>query len=269
MRLFQTGNHKSFLLIEVIFSTLLISILSISTLTANSFFMQPTGVIIIDAGHGGDDPGAVAELLIDDIQTIYYEKDINLAIANRVAYILEEKFPEILIVKTRSDDSSISLWERTQYANLLETAIGTSKIFISIHANSAPNINAFGFEVWKLYPYITHDFYSSEINESSILKFVDITNSSLNRELDESDSFLAESIQSALEHGIGDKTRNRGVKESAFYVLKQTYMVSVLIETGFMSYEDELIRLIDPEYQNSIAASIVEGINMYIEKAVN
>ncbi|NQT57795.1 MAG: N-acetylmuramoyl-L-alanine amidase [Bacteroidetes bacterium] len=265
----HTCNQKNSFVVKAVIIILNLNMLLISTLTAGSFFMQPTGAIIIDAGHGGDDPGAVSEISSDGIQTVYYEKDINLAIANRVAAILAEQFPEILIVKTRSDDSSISLWERAQYANTLEIAVGTSKIFISIHANTAPGINAFGFEVWKLYPYITHDFYSSEINESSILKFVDITNNSLNRELDKADSFLAESIQTALANGIGEDTRNRGIKESAFYVLKQTYMPSALIETGFMSFEDELVSLIDPAYQNLIATSIVEGINLYIEKTVN
>jgi len=269
MFLMQTLNKKSWFITKILISTLIMYILSISALSGNPFFMQQTGAIIIDAGHGGDDPGAVAELEIDDIQTVYYEKDINLAIANRVASILEEMFPDIIIVQTRRDDSSISLLERTQYANQHEIPSGTSKIFISIHANSAPGIKAFGFEVWKLYPYITHDFYSSEINESSILKFVNITNNTLNKELDKADSLLAESIQSALESGIGVKTRNRGIKESAFYVLKETYMASVLIEIGFMSFEDELTRLIDTEYQDSIAASIVEGLILYIENTLN
>ncbi len=269
MFFFQTSNQKNSIVIKFGISTLIISLLSISILTAAPFFMQSTGVIIIDAGHGGDDPGAVAELFIDNEQTVFYEKDINLAIANRVAAVLEIMFPEILIYKTRSDDSSVSLWERTQYANSIKTEAETSKIFISIHANSAPGTNAYGFEVWKLYPHITHNFYSSEINEFSLLRFVDMTNNALNRELDSADFLLAESILEALSEGLGEKTRNRGIKESAFYVLKQTYMVSVLIETGFLSYENELIRLIDPEYQNSIAASIVEGLNLYIEKTGN
>jgi N-acetylmuramoyl-L-alanine amidase len=269
MHIWHNSIRKSSSVVKIVIYALIFGVLCISSLTADSFFMKPTGAVIIDAGHGGTDPGAVAELLVDDIQSVYYEKDINLAIANKVAALLEEQYPEILIVKTRIADSSISLWERAQYANALETAAGTSKIFISIHANSAPGINAFGYEVWKQYSYINHNFYSSEINESSILKSVDITNSSLNRELDRADSLLAESIQIALSNGIGEATRNRGIKESAFYVLKNTYMVSALIETGFMSYEDELIHLVDPEYQNIIAASITEGISLYIEKTIN
>ena len=270
MHTWHNSIRKSSSVVKIVIIAIIFGVFCISSLTAAPFFMKPTGAVIIDAGHGGTDPGAVAELLVDDIQSVvYYEKDINLAIANKVAALLEEQYPEILIVKTRIDDSSVSLWERAQYANALETAAGTSKIFISIHANSAPGINAFGYEVWKQYSYIDHDFYSSEINESSILKSVDITNSSLNRELDRADSLLAESIQTALSDGIGETTRNRGIKESAFYVLKYTYMVSALIETGFMSYEDELIHLIDPEYQNITAASIAEGISLYIEKTTN
>lgn len=268
MHTYKTSNMKSSTVVKIGMCIIIVCFFSIFSITANSFFMQPAGAVIIDAGHGGADPGAVAELFIDDIQMIFLEKDINLAIANNVAVVLEEHYPDILIVKTRSDDISLSLWERAQFANALETARGTSKIFISIHANSAPGVKAFGFEVWKLYPYVTHDFYSSEISESSILKSVDITNSSLNRELDRADSFLAESIQDALSEGLGETTRNRGIKESAFYVLKQTYMVSTLVETGFMSYEEELMHLIDPEYQKLVADSIVKGIGSYIEKTV-
>lgn len=265
----KTYNQRSFSAAKTGISTLVISFLSITILSAAPFFMQKTGSIIIDAGHGGDDPGAVAEFLIDDVMTIFYEKDINLAISNRVAAVIEQKFPEILLYKTRNDDSSISLWERAQYANSIETAAETSKIFVSIHANSAPGTEAYGFEIWKLYPHITHDFYSSDIQEFSLVRFVDQTNNALNKELDNAESLLAESVMESLSDGIGDKSRNRGIKESAFYVLKQTYMVSILIETGFISYQDELIRLIDPEYQNTIAASIVEGISLYMEKTGN
>ncbi len=240
----------------------------VSTLFADPLFMQPLGTIIIDPGHGGNDPGAIAEISKEGTTTVYYEKDINLAIAEMVSEILMEDYPEFTVVMTRNDDSSISLWQRAFLANTVETEWGTSKVFISIHANAAPGIiAAYGFEVWRLYPYITHDFYSSDINESTIIKSVDKTNKELNRELDEADSILAECIEESLVEGMGEDIRNRGIKDSAFYVLKQTYMASILIETGFMSFDDELLLLIDPAYQRRLAVSIVDGIVRYVEKS--
>lgn len=233
---------------------------------ADPFFMQPVGTIFIDAGHGGKDPGAVADFS-DESETIRLEeKDINLSIAHQTGAILQELLPEVDIAYTREDDRYISLWNRTHIANSRMSEPGTSKLFVSIHANASQIEGIEGFEIWKLDPRVEKDLVTSFVSERSLLAWTHNLNDELNEELDEATGLLAESIRSALGAELGQLTRDRGIKEGYFHVIDQALMPSILIEMGFLSTPSEALRLNSPEGQEALSSAIAAGILSYIEK---
>lgn len=145
-----------------------------------------------------------------------------------IAQKLEQKLLDngFTVIMTRKDDTFYSLKERVELAN-----IEMSDIFISIHVNASESPEAYGIE--------THWFNPQSID-------------------------LAKDIQDSLASKID--TRNRGIINSRFYVIRHTLMPSVLIETGFISNENERNLLIDPEKQDAIAEAIFEGIVKFTNK---
>lgn len=231
--------------------------------TAKTLFSQPAGLVIIDPGHGGYDPGAVVASEGREV----LEKDITLEIALQVRDILESFYPDIDILLTREDDSFVSLRERARIANDSHVMYQRSKLFVSIHANAAADERAQGFEIWKLDERLSVDFKKNGVSEDSLRIETERENGLLNEELDLRTGYLAEVLDSALALSLADQTTDRGVKESRFYVLEYTYMPSVLIETGFMTNTEELADLMDDEYQMLISAAISSGIAAYIEES--
>lgn len=228
---------------------------------ADPFFMRPVGTIFIDAGHGGSDPGAVA-----DFETLFLEeKDINLSIAKQTGAILNELLPEVEIVYTREDDSYISLWNRTHIANSRKSEQGFSKLFVSIHANASDIEGVEGYEIWKLDPRVEKDLITSFVSERDLLSWTNSLNDTLNEELDTATGLLAERVRSALQAELGGITRDRGIKDGYFHVIEQALMPSILIEMGFLTTESEALRLNSPEGQEALSSAIAAGILSYIE----
>lgn len=145
-----------------------------------------------------------------------------------IAQKLEQKLLDngFSVIMTRKDDTFYSLKERVELANF-----EMADIFISIHVNASENPAAYGIE--------THWFTTQSI-------------------------YLAKDIQDSLASKID--TRNRGIINSMFYVIHHTLMPSVLIETGFISNENERNLLIDPEKQDAIAKAIFDGIVKFTSK---
>lgn len=227
-------------------------------------FSQNLGVIVLDPGHGGNDPGAVGSFIDDEgIEQPLYEKDLNLAIAETTALLLREAYPEIRVVMTRTEDTTLSLWSRTHRANEEPVDPGMSKILISLHANAFSNSDVSGFEVWRLKESNSVDFFSSELPEAMIQAAAEQTNLRLNEELDFCSAMLSASVLEGLNTAIGEYTPNRGLKESEFYILKYSYFPAVLIETGFITSLGEAARLNDSDYQRSIGKALVEAISTY------
>ncbi len=255
---------KRFIMLTVLAN--LLFLLPASPLSASeAHFLQPVELIIIDAGHGGIDPGATAVLEREGERTAVYEKELNLALALLTAERITAAFPDIRVLLTREDDRYISLEQRSQAANRAVTEEGKSKIFISFHANSAEDAQAAsGFELWLRYPSRTYDFFSPAVAEAGIEVAADTANSQLNRELDRADRLLSESILLAMEAVLGSESRNRGIKYADFHVLMNTFMPAVLIETGFMSNPAELEQLISEEYRTRIADAVLRGISLYL-----
>jgi len=172
--------------------------------------------ICLDPGHGGSDPGAIG---VNGVR----EKDINLAIALKAAYLLKLDGAQVYL--TRSGDYYVSLADRVNYAN----SVGCH-IFISIHANAATDSSATGFEVY-------HYYTSTKGRQLATLV------------ADE----LAEHIP----------LRNRGVKQDGFYVLKYTAMPAILIETGFVTNSYDVSILTNEKYQWEYARAILHGVQRY------
>ncbi|RJS53368.1 hypothetical protein C2H96_20345 [Bacillus subtilis] len=175
--------------------------------------------VYIDAGHGGEDSGAVGNGL--------FEKDINLAVSEHVTDKLKEEGANP--VASRSDDHFLTLEERVAKASANQ-----ADLFVSIHVNSGV-ASASGTETY---------FQSDYEGENS--------------------RRLASDIQSQLVSSL--QTRDRGVKESDFYVITYSQMPSVLAELGFITNSSDADKLGSEEYQQKAADAIVNGIDSYYDQ---
>ncbi len=221
--------------------------------------------IVIDPGHGGRDPGGVGFNGIE-------EKDIVLNVAEELKRELLKKNRYIKILITREMDEFVSLEERGRIAN--DTEPDENTIFISIHANASFNKNTSGYETYflSLDP-IDEAARDVASMENSVLSYEtdnysDYLSEIINRIVDveyrRESMKLAENIQKSLRGTIGSDSTDRGVKSAFFYVLKASKMPGVLIEIGFLTNKDEVLKLVQSDYQKRIARGIAEGINDFI-----
>ncbi len=230
------------------------------------FFSNPVGTIILDAGHGGKDPGAVGLYKNEQGEQMQlYEKDITLSLVLQIQEILTSLYPSIDIILTRDNDSYVSLADRAEIANSCPYKENMSKIFISIHANASTVLSANGYEIWHLRTSVKKQFYTPELNETGITNLGEQMNAALNNELDSSTELLANSIETALTSSLPDSICDRGVKKSLFYVLRYTQMPAVLVEAGFITNPEERERLMTPLYQEQLSLAVSSGIAAYIE----
>lgn len=170
-------------------------------------------LVVLDPGHGGEDPGAVVDEAL--------EKDINLAVALLVKEQLEEQ-EGITVFMTREEDVTLSLTERSDFANQ-----ENADLYVSIHANSLEDSSFAGI----------FTFYHPDKNSSRA---------------------PAEAIQAAVSAASGGL--DRGVRSENYAVLRETNMPAVLVETGFMTCPEELALLVDADYQKLLAQGITQGI---------
>ncbi|MFA5352738.1 MAG: N-acetylmuramoyl-L-alanine amidase [Thermodesulfovibrionales bacterium] len=220
--------------------------------------------IVIDAGHGGHDPGAVGPGGL-------YEKDVVLDIALRVREMMEKDYPLYEVVLTRSQDVFIPLDERAAIANR-----GGADLFVSVHANASPNRKARGMETYLLN--WTNDDEAIRVaareNAISLKKMRQVQDelgiilTSLERESKRDESVrLAGYIQKSLVSTIRPqypRVNDLGVKQALFYVLVGAKMPSALVEVSFVSNPEEEKLLSDDGYRQELARSIVSGIDTYL-----
>ena len=221
--------------------------------------MRGIRMVVVDAGHGGNDPGAIG-------RTGLREKDVNLDIARRLVESL--KSLGIDAIMTRSSDRFITLEGRADIANR-----ANADFFISIHSNAARSRSLSGFEVYyiteKLNDYSRAlltaknsdlnlepgSFYKSSLDLKATLWDMIYTH---NR----SESILlAQSICQAANRNMGLKIL--GVKGAPFYVLKGTHVPAVLVEVGFVSNPTEEKYLRNGFYRQQLAEVIAEGVVNY------
>ncbi len=224
--------------------------------------------IVIDPGHGGDDPGAVAQ----DVQ----EKDVVLDIALRLGKAIKNSFPAINVIYTRKTDVFIPLYQRAEIANK-----NKADLFISIHANyfSKPNIR--GTETFVLGLHRSEENLEVAKKENSVIlleKDYSTNYEGFDPNSSESyiifelvqDQYLDQSIMvaSSVQEQFSGFARleDRGVKQAGFIVLKRTAMPSILIETGFLTNAQDRNYLTSIAGKENITQSILNAISQYIRK---
>jgi N-acetylmuramoyl-L-alanine amidase len=214
--------------------------------------------IVVDAGHGGKDPGAVGK-------SGTLEKDVTLQMAKALSKELTKQIG-CEVILTRSGDVYLPLEERTAIAN----KVGAD-LFVSLHANANNNRKAYGIETYYL-NFSKNDkaaAVAARENGTSIKQVSDLElilfDLMANAKINES-SRLATVIQEGLVKGISKKysnVRDLGVRQGPFYVLLGATMPSVLVETAFLSHPREEKRLKSSAYQKTAAKAIAAAIKDY------
>ncbi|HUJ76001.1 MAG TPA: N-acetylmuramoyl-L-alanine amidase, partial [bacterium] len=214
--------------------------------------------IMLDAGHGGRDPGASAYG--------QEEKTLALRIARFLRDDIHRAHPDIRVGMTRDSDEFIPLARRPQLAK----AFGAD-LFVSIHLNANPIQRFHGVETYFLN--LTSDASALQVaareNATSEKKVGDLNLILLDLLRDTNileSSKLAQAVQTSLVGGLRqeDAVRDLGVKQAPFMVLIGAEMPSVLVEVGFITNREECQKLKDPAYLEQIAAGINRGLDQYI-----
>lgn len=220
--------------------------------------------VVIDAGHGGHDVGCVGGHA--------HEKDIALAIALKLGKLIEDNFDDVKVIYTRKTDVFIGLGERAEIANK-----NKADLFISIHCNAAENKSAYGTETFVMGVEKTDDNLNVAKREnSSVLleKDYEIKYDGFDPKSPEShiifslyqNTFLNHSLSfaSKVEYQFKKSGRlSRGVKQAPFMVLFRTTMPSVLIESGFLSNNNEQKLLTSTRGQEDVAKGIFHAFSEY------
>lgn len=220
-------------------------------------------IVVLDAGHGGKDPG--------NLGNGYKEKDIALNIVLKIGKELE-KFKDVKVIYTRKTDVFVNLFVRGQIANKAD-----ADLFVSVHCNafhnqahgtetfvlgvkrSETNMNVAKMENEVIFLEDNYEKHYEGYNPNDPESLIGIT---LMQEdyLDQS-ILLASYVQDNFTNKL--KRVNRGVKQEGFIVLHQTYMPSVLIEVGFLTYKKEGAYLNSKTGQAEMADAIKDAILKY------
>ena len=224
----------------------------------------PLRTIVLDAGHGGHDSGAVGPGGL-------MEKDLVLDVTRRVAKLLEDKY-DVKVRLSRDSDNFVALRDRTSFANRER-----ADLFVSIHANAHRVAASEGVEVYFLSSEAT-DSAARQVaaTENSVAQLekpangkgtarADIVKSILwdlaQSEYQSESSRLAETVLDTMTQSL--KIPNRGVKQAGFYVLGGAAMPAILVEIGFVTNPKEEKRLKESRYRDEIARAIVSGLGDY------
>lgn len=244
---------------------------------ANKFNQKTITAIIIDAGHGGKDPGSIG---INKIK----EKDIVLSFSLELKEELKKILPNVDIVLTRDKDTYPTLQERYKIANTaakIETDKPENALFISVHANASLSPSAKGFEAYFITAQESSEYARavSMLENSALVKFDKIDaskyeeNSSqlthnymLVEQYQKESRLLAQSIVDEVYKVSGVSKRNKPVQNALFYVLKGSIMPSTLIEIGFITNEEDAKFMNTKETRIKMVKATALGIKKFIKK---
>jgi N-acetylmuramoyl-L-alanine amidase len=198
----------------------------------------PFAVVVIDAGHGGQDSGTM--------KTGMVEKELTLDVAHRVERLLQER--GLVTVLTRADDRYITLQDRAVIANSQPESV-----FVSIHFDEAGRSGATGIETY----YAAHPVSIPE-RVASWLPFLRHTSS-------EPPDLESQSLANFVQESLVTHTQatNRGTRPQQFYVIANVHHPAVLVEGGFLTSKDDVVKLSNPDYREQMAAGIAQGILQY------
>jgi N-acetylmuramoyl-L-alanine amidase len=219
--------------------------------------------IVLDAGHGGKDPGAVG---LKGTR----EKDVALNIVRDLGSIISRKWPDVEVVYTRKDDIFIPLHERGKIANRTE-----GKLFLSVHCNANENRSIRGPEVYILGPHKTAAALKVAMLENGVISqeadyreqyrnFSDehlIMSSMAQSSFSRHSTTLARELVKPLDRSTS--TNGRTVRQAGFMVLWTPSMPSALVEVGYISNPREEVILRDRQEQTKIAYGIFQGLQSY------
>lgn len=242
---------------------------SVALTTKEKAELWTLDTIVIDAGHGGHDPGAVANGV--------KEKDVNLAVALQLGSYLE-RFLKVNVIYTRTSDEFVELQERGHIANQ-----AGAKLFISIHANSAPySSRVTGTETYILGLHRSEKAREVMERENEVI--------SLETNPDQYDAFyqnsilqtlalsanlrMSEKLASEIENQFAERARrhSRGVKQAGLIVLWAASMPAVLVELGYLTNRFEAAYLNSKQGQDYLASAIFRAVRDFkheYEKGLN
>ncbi len=220
--------------------------------------------LVIDAGHGGRDPGALGAR--------GREKDINLNVALQLGKLVGAKMPEVKVIYTRDEDVFVALQDRCNIANQ-----ANGDLFISIHVNSSKSSAPYGAETYTIGLSKSDANFEVAKRENSVILLEDGYKEryqGFDPESPESyimfefmqSKFSDQSIEMAAyaqDEFTALKRYNRGVRQENFWVLHQTKMPSVLVELGFISNRDEEKYLLSDKGQQDLSAAIYRAFEHY------
>jgi N-acetylmuramoyl-L-alanine amidase len=219
-------------------------------------------IVVIDAGHGGKDPGATGTRGTK-------EKDITLSAALSLAAVLRER-GDFDVVLTRSDDTFVPLSDRSKRANDLD-----ADLFVSLHCNSARNRRERGFEVYSV---------SETASDPEAEALAETENAALELEGKKPEDETAKQILLAMtkteminesapfaalvERAVGKRVDvpDRGQKQAGFYVLRGTHAPAILVEMAFLSQSKEEAELGSRRFRRKMVEGIAAGIGDYARK---
>ncbi len=266
----KNGKQHTF---NICISSLLFLFIAINNTDASKNGPKTDGkwIIVIDPGHGGKDPGAIG--------SFSYEKNINLAIALKTGEYIEENLKNVKVVYTRDNDSFVDLRERPKIANR-----NNADLFISIHTNLSATKSVMGAETWIMGLAKDQENLAVAMKENEVILLEDDYSTkyqgfdpkspesyiifTLTQNLYQKQSTdLANKIQKQLTEKIN--RIDRSVKQAGFWVLFNTTMPSVLIETGFISNPTEEKFLNSEMGQDYLASAIYRACSDYINDIDN
>lgn len=225
--------------------------------------------IVIDAGHGGHDPGTHGKFS--------QEKDIALKIAQKAGAYIEEYLKDVEVIYTRDDDTFVELEDRPVIANK-----NGADLFISVHCNAFPwNANVYGTETYVMGIHKTEGNLDVAKRENSVILLEENHEEKYEGfDPNSTDSYILFNlyqtafIQNSLDLASKIETqfskragrRSRGVKQGPFWVLWKTTMPSVLVETGYLTNPTEEKDLNNELKQDYIASGIFRAVREYKEE---
>ena len=220
--------------------------------------------IVIDAGHGGKDSGALGK--------ISKEKNLNLAVALKFGNYIKENLPDVKVVYTRDKDKFVELSERAAIANR-----NNADVFISIHCNSTGTPNsAYGAETFVMGESKNEKNLAVAKKENAAILLEDNTDAYDNFDPNSTEAYILFSLSQSLYQNqsldLADKVQkqfaskgrhNRGVQQAGFLVLWKTSMPSILVELGFINHANEEQYMASEKGQTQLALSLYRAFEEY------
>ena len=220
--------------------------------------------VVIDAGHGGKDTGALGKLTT--------EKALNLAVALKFGAYIEENLPDVKVIYTRKTDKFVELSERADIANR-----NNADVFISIHCNSTETANsAYGAETFVMGESKNEKNLAVAKKENAAILLEDNTDAYDNFDPNSTEAYilfsLSQSLYQSQSLNLADKVQrqfsskgrhDRGVQQAGFLVLWKTSMPSILVELGFINHAKEEQFLNSEKGQTQMALSLYRAFADY------